>query len=204
MTVSNPVTAGSAGWGQRHANATSRPARALRNWSPTSAAGTPGCLDSAPGLAGAGAVGARSAGGCGSDGLPADLAGAARFRVRCFVTRLSVRRRPRRGFVTRAQHSIVEDVLVELTQARARVDAILTPQRPGHTLERIQRAGAPTRPVQGRGIKNSQARSSAAAGRRVPVSAAPGRGAARARAAPRPAPAAPHAALPAAQRSAAA
>jgi hypothetical protein len=43
----------------------------------------------------------------------------------------------------------VEDVQVDPAQARARVDAILIPQRPGDPPERIQRVSAQARPVQG-------------------------------------------------------
>lgn len=49
----------------------------------------------------------------------------------------------------RARCPVVEDVLVDPAQARARVDAVLIPQRPGDPPERIQRVGAPARPVQG-------------------------------------------------------
>ncbi len=38
---------------------------------------------------------------------------------------------------------------MDQAQARARVDAVLIPQRPGDPPERIHRVGAPARPVQG-------------------------------------------------------
>jgi hypothetical protein len=49
----------------------------------------------------------------------------------------------------RARRPVVEDVLVELAEARARVDAVVLPQGPGDRLERVQGVGPPTRPLQG-------------------------------------------------------